>query len=514
MRVLSPLTLIFVLCFCCLSAVAQDLAAVRVGVAVMGPGAHTVPGTQARDELVKILDRGKTDTKLQLRLEPVALEGSLTPNTIAEARDKGCGFVLYTKLEHMASKYSMDHFPTYYATVDYQLSRAIDGSQLALGSIDAEDSSSSRGAIWQALSKVAKKAALEIKKSQEMPDRPPVAGMPAAPSTSAGIAMLNTPQYCTWLPSDIAHADALRGACEYAINFPVKMPNFICGEDITRYRGKSSAPVDLISASVRFEDGHESYSDEKINGRPLSREALQDQGLRSTGEFGSNLRSIFNLLNHALFKYSSKGKVGGHAAWIFTYKIVAQKEPVWVLRASNQIIAPPYSGELWVDEKDGTVVRFRTVAKDMPLTFPMKYVDMEIDYEKIEFGDGTNFVLPVNSTLINIYTGEETSKNVEQFRDCHKFGAKARILANADIATPGADSAAQVPSTLVSVQKDLAENEAIFAALGEQAFQENAARLKAEQEQMQQQMLDASTAAALARLSALRSTNRGPSDHR
>ena len=66
-------------------------------------------------------------------------------------------------------------------------------------------------------------------------------------------------------------------------------------------------------------------------------------------------------------------------------------------------------------------------------------------------------------------------------------------------------SAAQVAPTLDSLQKDLAENQAIFAAIGEQAFQSNAARLKAEQEQMQQQMADAATASALARLSALRS---------
>jgi VWFA-related protein len=520
MRVSLPLTLLSIL-FSCLPLVAQEAGAVRVGVAVMGGLANTVSGAEGRDRLVKSLYRGKPNTKLPLNLEAVALVATSARGAIAEARDKNCEFLLYTRLADLTTTYTpstlnSDFLPVFHATVEYQLNRVVDDSRFASGSIKADDETSGKGAIWQALSNVAKSAALEIKKGRGTPNPPAVAGVPATLSISAATPMLNAREYCTWLPSDVAHGDALRAVCEYAISLPVKMPNFVCGETTARYRGFRSAPVDLISASVRYEDGHESYSNVKINGRPLSDEVLQDPGLRSSGEFAGNLRAVFNLSNHALFKYSSEGKMGDRAAWIFTYKIADQKEPLWLLHAPDQIIAPPYSGELWIDEKSGAVMRFSSTAKGLPPAFPMKNVDLEIDYEKVEFGDGTNFVLPVDSTLTNIYTGEETSKNVEKFRDCHKFRAKARIVADVDTAapgtepnkvappTPGTDPTAQVPPSRAAVQKDLAEDEAIYAAIGEQALQENEIRLKGEQ----QRMMDAATVSVLTKLSALRSEQR------
>jgi VWFA-related protein len=54
------------------------------------------------------------------------------------------------------------------------------------------------------------------------------------------------------------------------------------------------------------------------------------------------------------------------------------------------------------------------------------------------------------------------------------------------------------------VQKDLAQDEAIYEAMGEQALQENETRLKGEQ----QQMLDAATVSILTKLSALRTEQR------
>ncbi len=316
-------------------------------------------------------------------------------------------------------------------------------------------------------------------------------GSGVAPVASL-IQIVNATEYCKWLPSDIPHADALRGACEYAITLPERMPNFVCGQNTARYQGFSKAPIDLISASVRYEDGRESYSDIKVNGRPVSGGVDGNPGLRSTGEFAGNLRAVFNRPNHAQFAYLKEDRVGERAAWVFTYEIGEQKQPLWVLRAPNSILAPSYSGELWIDEKDGAVMRFRAVAKDLPQTFPMKNVDLQIDYDRILFGDGTDFVLPVESTLTNIYAGEKTSRNLVQFRDCHKFKATARILA-ADHNGPVLGPATGTVPSPASVKKDMEESEAIFAAVSEQALRESEARREAEQKEM----LEARTAAAL-----------------
>jgi hypothetical protein len=49
---------------------------------------------------------------------------------------------------------------------------------------------------------------------------------------------------------------------------------------------------------------------------------------------------------------------------VFTYRIVHQNEALWRLHGGGQVLAPPYDGELWVDEKTGglwpPVLFFRT----------------------------------------------------------------------------------------------------------------------------------------------------------
>jgi hypothetical protein len=47
---------------------------------------------------------------------------------------------------------------------------------------------------------------------------------------------------CAWLPANIPHAEAVAGVCQYAMSLPQKMPNFICDQDASRYRGKNKVP--------------------------------------------------------------------------------------------------------------------------------------------------------------------------------------------------------------------------------------------------------------------------------
>jgi VWFA-related protein len=318
------------------------------------------------------------------------------------------------------------------------------------------------------------------------------------------------PNFCAWLPSGIPHADALPGVCEYVMSLAEKMPNFICNQEASRYRGKSRAPHDLITASVRYEDGKESYGEIKVNGRTATIESAQRSGLWSTGEFGSsNLRSIFNLRNQAVFEFVRESVSGTHAAWVFTYHIAKQNEPLWRLHTADQVVAPPYEGELWIDQKTGEVLRFEATAKEFPKSFPLTRASLQIDYENIAFADGTVFVLPTSFGASTTFEDGESTRNVVRLTDCHKFRARGRLVLEAESSTsfsgtssgaPGSAPAAQVPPSAAALQKDLDESEAMFAAIRDQALQENEIQGAAEQKQM----LDAVTAATMESAAQLR----------
>jgi len=496
-------------CLACLPLSAQENHVVRVGVATLQSGPGTVSGTEARDRLVKVLNQRKPEKNSRFSLEAVTLDASSQAKASAEAREKNCEYVLYTQLTSLKTSSILrphgvdyDTVPVFAATVEYQLTRAVDGAAFAIGAAKAEDTTSFREVVWQTLAQVADKALADIAKAGSVSPGESRTAESQAKKLTPGQdeAARIVPNFCAWPPDSIPHGDALPGVCEYVISLAEKMPNFICHQEASRYRGNGRAPTDLIALSVRYEDGNESYSEIKVNGRPATIEAAQSTGLWSTGEFGSNnLRSIFDPRNQAVFEFDREGAVGEHAAWIFTYQIAKQNNPLWRLHAADQVVAPPFSGEVWVDQKMGGVLRFESIAKDVPKNFPITRVEQQVDYESVGFGDGSSFVLPVDFSVLTIFRGEKT-RNVVRLTDCHKFRGKGRLVLNGGSSAPGAASTAQIPPSVASLQADLNESEETFFAIREQTLQESETRREAEQEQM----LDAATAATQQRLSQLR----------
>jgi VWFA-related protein len=482
---------------------------VRVGVAVPRNSDKAVSEIEEQDRLATALNQHKADKKLQWRVQAVVLEAGWGSHAITEAKEKNCPFIISTQLTSVTTSSKLrpnagdyDTIPVFAATVEYQLTRASDGVVFATGSAKAEDTTSVQEVVWQTLAEIAGKAIADIGNSGgALPGESPEArnGREKLPPGPAETTMIS-PNFCAWLPTGIPHGDALPGVCEYVMSLAEKMPNFICHQEASRYRGNGRVPTDLISLSVRYEDGNESYSEIKVDGRPATIANAEATGLWSTGEFGSdNVRSIFDATNQPLFQFDREGAVGEHAAWIFTYQIAKQNDPLWRLHAGDQVVAPAYSGKLWVDQKTGGVLRFESIAKDLPKNFAITRAEQQIDYESVAFGDGSLFVLPVDFSILTIVQGQKT-RNVVRLTDCHKFRAKGRLVLSAGSSAPGAASTAQIPPSMASLQADLEESEETFSAIQELAVQESETRREAEQEQM----LDAVTAATQQKLSQLR----------
>lgn len=520
-------------CASSILSVAQEAATVRVGVTVPLGVDKTVSATETQGRLVKALghqklDLQKLDKKTRFAVEAVALGTEWGSRAVAEAKEKKCQFVLSVQLTRVDTSSiqrpnlsNIDTIAMFEVTVEYRLARAVDGATFAIGSVKGQDTTTLQAVVWEAISQVAGKAIADIAKAgslspgesraesrSEFRTTESQAEKPAAERDGTGI--VSNP--CAWLPGGIPHADALPGVCEYVMSLAEKMPNFVCHQEASRYRGKSRAPNDLITASVRYEDGKESYGEIKVNGRPATIETAQSSGLWSTGEFGSsNLRSIFNPRNHAVFEFARESTLGTHMAWVFSYHIAKQNEPLWRLHATDQVVAPPYEGQLWIDQKTGEVLRFESTAKEFPKSFSLTKASLQIDYENIAFADGSVFVLPTSFAASTAFADGESTRNVVRLADCHKFGAKGRLVLEAESSasssgasssTPG--SAPQVPPSAAALQKDLDESEAMFASIRDEALQEDEARQEADRSQS----LDAEAASTVTRIVALRKQQR------
>lgn len=480
-RTLLPLLFLF-----CVPALSQQVRVVRIGVALFSSSSGNTPAAEARDELVDDLNHHQIDRKLNILMRAVPLDSPPGSPAIAEGRDKKCEFVLYVRLKAwerssrsgQQTKRSSQNAEANTALLEYQLKSVTDGAPYSIGTAKSAGSDSSREAILDAISRIPNKLVADLGNPSFGHAAGPGEAWNAKPSASTVLANVSERDSCSWLPKNIPHHQALRGVCDYAVTQPEKMPNFICQQETSRYRGNHRVPTDLISATIRYVDGEEYYSEIKKNGKPLPDAMWNTAGLWSSGQLEGNLRDIFNASNRAVFEFSGENKMGEHVAWVFTYQIARQYEPLWELRSGDQLAAPPYEGELWVDQKTGSVLRFRSTAKDILSSFPVRSAEILTDYGDVTFPDGTDFVLPVKSTVVSRSRQEPLIRNVLEFRGCRKFHVKARMVLDASDAAPNAGF---IATTIAELETELEENESLYAIMREEEITRDDAQFELEQ---------------------------------
>ena len=507
MRVFSSAAIFFVLWCSWVAADAQENRVAQVCVA-LPHGGTAISVAAAGQRLVKALNHEKPDKKAGLSIRAIAVEAPSAAGALVEAKGKACEFVLFTSMTNLATTYAMssngvgigetDQIPVFNTAVEYRLANAKDGAGVAVGWAKGEDQSSPQDAASHAMTQVARRVVADIAQGgADFHETGLTTDDRHAPSNSGQAFVSNS---CDWMPRDIAHPDGLRGVCEYALSLQEKMPNFICDQAASRYRGASKVAADLVTASVRYENGNESYDDIKVNGRPAPKAITQSAGLWSTGEFGSNLRSIFDPRNQPVFAFSGERKLGEHSAWAFTYQIAKQNNPLWRLHSEYQVVAPPYRGELWVDERTGELLHFDSIAKDLPESFPMTGAELRIDYASVGFGSGSSFVLPADFTVTTAYMGQEATRNVVEFRNCHRFEAKAHMVLNVPRRAVGGDAVHDAGSDREAEASELEHDNQTYDILRAQAVREDVEALELERTQD----LNAASVEAFWKIAALR----------
>lgn len=229
---------------------------------------------------------------------------------------------------------------------------------------------------------------------------------------------------CDSLAPDTPHADALRKVCEYAVSLPRRIPNFTCEQRTARYVDGQAA--DVVTAEVTYLDGKESYRNIKLDGQPVADVGWLSSHTWSTGQFGADIRGIFDSSNEVSFEWDKASSDRGTLA--FHYEIAQQDVPFWRLHIHHQVAAPPYHGELRIDKKTGELRQLQVETTVLPEDFPLRSADLLIDYGNVSFGDGTSFLLPLK-TVVNVSArGGRINRNVLEFHNCHKFRAIAHIM--------------------------------------------------------------------------------------
>jgi hypothetical protein len=154
------------LCLASSSVFAGDAAGTQVCVGALGGAGGGVSGKVARDTFIKSLNKQKKPP-----LTSVPLESSLSDDVLAEAKQKTCEYVVITDLveEHTESSYvtsmsgAQGNVPNFFVTTNYKVKKVSDGSEVASGSLKAQDTGSPQNAVDYTMNKMAAKVDGAIK---------------------------------------------------------------------------------------------------------------------------------------------------------------------------------------------------------------------------------------------------------------------------------------------------------------------------------------------------------------
>jgi hypothetical protein len=249
----------------------------------------------------------------------------------------------------------------------------------------------------------------------------------ARPAAGAAAEAIPPPEPAEW-------NEAIAGIRTNALDYTRNLPNYICVQQTKRRVDPTGAGswtlADTIVEQLNYFEQKETYKVLQVNDRPMPPNTRQDQlgGAKSTGEFGSILRTIFDPETGTEFRFERWATLGGRRAYVAAFRV---PRPAYGIRheLSKQSITVGFHGLIFADRDTRTVRRVQMECDDIPADFPIRAVSLQLDYADAEIA-GQNYLLPLESS-IRSREGKAASWNEVTYHGYRKFGTDVNITFDA-----------------------------------------------------------------------------------
>jgi hypothetical protein len=152
---------------------------------------------------------------------------------------------------------------------------------------------------------------------------------------------------------------------------------------------------------------------------------LVHQGAMGTGEFATFLQSVFE--NHSeRFTFLGNTPLAGRTVYEYSFYIPRQDSHYLYKDATQPWTPTGYAGNLFVDPKTGTLVRFTVRTDELPPSSDSCEVDTTLDYDNVPLS-GSEFMVPVATHQRFIGRDGTESENHYSFSGCRDFQAESQM---------------------------------------------------------------------------------------
>ncbi|MBV9507439.1 MAG: hypothetical protein JO323_20795 [Acidobacteriia bacterium] len=239
-------------------------------------------------------------------------------------------------------------------------------------------------------------------------------------------------------PSSEEQAAIIDDVREYALNYSKTLPDYICTLVVRRY----AAPIpggrygghrgddpswqlqNTLTVKLSYFEQKEDYKLILVNNTPTQVDYARVGGTRSSGDFGTLLREVFEPASEAHFEWDHWGLLRGRPTYVFAYHVKEERSK-WHVTADQEDTIPAYRGLIHVDQETRQVLRISLEAVDLPPAFPVKQASDTLDYDYQDVG-GQMFLLPLKNKVL-ISGGEVLTRNDNEYHLYHKYSAESEI---------------------------------------------------------------------------------------
>ncbi len=249
--------------------------------------------------------------------------------------------------------------------------------------------------------------------------------------------------HCAAIAEQDASLAPLVDLCRFANQYRKSLPNFYCEQKTTiRDDDPTSRSQfrDEMTARVTYEDGRETYSAVRRNGKEADDRKLytpNGTAMQTTGEFAVHLVDLFTAPIVAHFTARPAERVGDARARAFEYSIAQEANDMWRLRdGKGLVLAPAYHGWIWLDQDTNRLVRLEVSPVIEDAAFQIRKGTTLTDYRLVALGEAGTFLLPARSEArvcmrASRFSRERCVRQSVEFSGCRKFAAKSKLVLEA-----------------------------------------------------------------------------------
>jgi VWFA-related protein len=235
-------------------------------------------------------------------------------------------------------------------------------------------------------------------------------------------------------PSGPERERILAAARQVALAYAGLLPNLLCTQTVRRSvdRGRGFAKADTLTVEVGYYQQQERYHLAEVNGNPVDMFYSDATGMISRGEFGANMRTIFDPASAAEFRFQRWTTVGNRRAAVYSFRVERSKAHYQITTHDGgpggdkiQREQSGLRGEAVIDTETYGILRLNYAADAIPPGFPVRRIAATVDYGDAEIG-GAPYRLPLKA-VVELQDKLQIARNEVTFHSYRKFSSDSSI---------------------------------------------------------------------------------------